>query len=226
MTSRFLLGLLIAGLVGCGTSRSEAPPPPAVAAPTPVPLPPAPPGGLALSGLVQGPPGILTQRLDKVPRPFTEEALAGQVVYLADASLKPLKDGPTIRTDSRGMFNLKAPIAAGFVMTRPASASAPLAAFFNGASNPTLSIASTLVAYKLAADLASHSLSLAALDPIKVASATLLIQNDLIKGDLIPDLSLRSWPDALDFYTYRKQGEYAAAFNAILPGSVGRRMSR
>lgn len=225
MTSRFLAGLLVFGLVGCGASRT---------APTPVPsatvaprsMPSAPPGGLDLSGMAQGPQGILTQRLNKPPRPFAEEILPAQLIFLADATLKPLKNGPTARTDAKGMFSLKAPIMAGFVMTQPASASAPLAAFFNGSSHPTLSMAATLVAYKLAADVASRSVPLTALDPTKVASATLLIQRDLSKGDLSPDLSLASWPNALDDYTYRKQGEYAQAFNAILPGSVAPRMSR
>lgn len=220
-----LLFLVLGGCQAAGTAPApdSVPKPTAAVAPR-VEVSP----GFELAGSVQGPRGILstTDRFQKALQPFTEEPLPAQTLFLADEKFIPLKNGPVALTDAKGEFRLKSPLAAGFALMRPASASAPLAAFFRGPSNPILSIASTLVAHKLASDVASHSVSLTALDPAKVAIAITLVQRDLSRGDLSPDFSLSSWPEALDFYTYRKQGEYAQAFNAIMPGSVAPRMSR
>ena len=231
MTQRLVCGLLLMALGGCQASAPTTP------APAPLTstrsLPALPVGSFNLSGLAQGPTGLLdtTRMFQKIAMPFTEKPLSGQAIALVvgaktDGTLIPLQNSPTVQTDAQGRFQITSPLAAGFVMTQPASASAPLLAFFRGPSSPTLSIASTLVAYKIATDAASFSVPLTSIDPVLVASATILVQKDLTNGSLSPDFTLSSWPDALDYYTYHEQGAYAQAFNDIIPGSVAPRMSR
>lgn len=180
-----------------------------------------------VSGTLQGPPTLLsTTEVTRQVFPFREQALAGVTVYLGDATLKPLPDGPTAKTAADGTFSLASPHRAGFLMAKTASASAPLMAFYREGRPSAISVASTMVAWKLANDMATHSVAITALDPAKIEAATALVNKTLVQGDMKPDLSLPSWAGALDFWTYQRQGELAKAFNAIIPGSVSPKMSR
>lgn len=182
----------------------------------------------ALSGTLKGPKGLLsTREVTRQVVPFVEEALPGVSVHLADARLQPLPDTGTATTGADGSFALASPHRAGFLMARTASSSAPLMAFYRDGHPAALSVASTMVSWKLAADMvASPSVVITRLDPVKIQAATELVNKELVNRSLTPDLSLASWPQALDFYTYQRQGELAQAFNAIIPGSVAPKMSR
>lgn len=182
----------------------------------------------AISGTLKGPKGLLsTSELTRQVVPFAEVALPGVRVYLADAKLQPVPDTSPATTGADGSFALASPHRAGFLMARTASASAPLAAFYRDGHPAALSVASTMVSWKLGVTLAaSPSIALTGLDPAKIQAATALVNRDLVERSLTPDLSLPSWPDALDFYTYQRQGELAKTFNAIIPGSVAPKMAR
>lgn len=211
--------LAIAMLAGC---------PAETAPPAPGPEPLTEPGvTFPVSGTLQGPKGLLsTSEITRQVKPFAEEPLAGVQVTLADAKLQPLPDSPKVTTGRDGSFSFASPQRAGFLMARTASASAPLMAFYRAERSSAMSVASTMVAWKLSSDMASHSVAITTLDPAKIAAATALVNKELVALNLKPDLSLASWPDALDFYTYRVQGDLARAFNAIIPGSVAAKMAR
>lgn len=180
-----------------------------------------------VSGKLQGPKGLMsTTEITSYVKPFAEQAMSGVRIYLADAKLQPLPDGPTATTAPDGSFSLDSPHRAGFLMAQTASASAPLMAFYRTGAPAAMSVASTMVAFKLSTDLASHSVAITTLDPAKVVAATALVNKELVQQNLKPDLSLPTWPDALDFYTYKTQGDLARAFNAIIPGSVAAKMAR
>lgn len=154
--------------------------------------------------------------------PMKQEALPGQAIFLADAKLQPLKDAPTAKSDAAGKFTIQSPERAGFLMTRVGSASAPLAAFYREGSSSKISIGSTMVAWKISADMASRSVTITTLDPAKIARANQVVDAELAKGtNLKPDFSLSSWVQAMDWYSMRYQGDFAKAFNDIIPQSVG-----
>lgn len=186
------------------------------------------PGGrFQVAGVIRGPKGLAstTEILTRL-LVFSEDPLPGMKVTMADAQLHPIAGAPTTVSDAQGRFRIAGPAKAGFIVAIAASASAPLAAYFKGDSAITLTVASTMVASKIATDAASHSASLASLDPAKIDLATQLVAKELLGPNLKPDYSLDSWPRALDFYTYRYQGALAAAFNAIIPGSVAPKLGR
>lgn len=214
------LFMLVGLLAGC---PSEAPAP---SGPTPEPLT-ADGVTFPVTGTLQGPKSLLsTTEITSRVFPFAEEGLPGVRIYLADAKLQPLKDSPTTLSGPGGSFSFASPHRAGFVMAKTASASAPLIAFYRTGQPAALSVASTMVAWKVSADLTAKSVALTALDPAKIKAATDLVGQDLVKGDLKPDYSFPTWGGALDIYTYQRQGAIAKAFNAIIPGSVAPSGSR
>lgn len=219
MSPRHLIGILLAGLLaGCpheGPHGPEAEPltEPGVTFP--------------VAGTLKGPRGFLsTSEVTRQLRPFAEDPLPGVRVFLADAKMQPLPEAPVATTGADGSFTLASPHRAGFLMARTASASAPLMAFYRSGHPAAVSVSSTMVAWKVATDMATRSVAITALDPAKIQAASELVHKELVNQALKPDFSLASWPDALDFHTYKVQGELAKAFNAIIPGSVAGRMSR
>ncbi|HEY9856338.1 MAG TPA: hypothetical protein V6D05_11405, partial [Stenomitos sp.] len=207
--------LLAAGmLAGCPES---SPSPPAEQPPEPLTEPGV---TFPVSGKLQGPQAFLsTTEVAGQLQSFSEQALPGVKVYLADAKLTPLADGPTVTTAADGTFSIASPQRAGFLMAKTASASVALAGFYRTGHPATLSVAGTMVAWKLSEDMASHSVAITAIDPAKVDAATALIAKELVNRNLKPDYSLPTWPDGLDRYTYMLQGDFAKTFNAIIPGS-------
>ncbi|MBO9542469.1 hypothetical protein J7643_17920 [bacterium] len=183
-----------------------------------------------ISGELMAPKAFLstTEKVGQI-LVFKPEALAGQTIYLADAKLQPLKDGPTVKTDTAGKFTIQSPERAGFLMTRVGSMSVPLAAFYREKTSSKISAGSTMVAWKISQDMASRSIPITTLDPAKIAKANQLIEAELIKsgaGKLKPDFSLDIWVRAMDDYPLKEQGEYAKAFNEIIPQSVGPKPTR
>ncbi len=181
----------------------------------------------SISGTLKGPKGFLsTSEVTRTLQAFAEEALPGVQIYLADAKLQPLPDSPRTTTAANGSFELASPHRAGFLMAQTASASAPLMAFYREGRPSTLSVASTMVAWKISADMAAKGVAITTLPPDKIDAAIVLVQKDLVSKSLNPDYSLASWPNALDYHTYQRQGDYAKTFNAIIAGSVAAPMSR
>lgn len=217
-------------LVACLSACSTEPAPSAAPPSTPIEPLVVPGHYFHVTGTVQAPKGFdaTTSIFFHAPRPFTEAPLGGVQVFLADAKLQPIQGVSPVNTDSSGNYAIDAPDRAGFVvLSKPASASATLMAYYHDGDAAPLDVASTMVAWKLMADMASHSVAIQSLDPLKVDHATQLINAALKDGnELNPDFSLASWPAALDFYTYRMQGDVAKAFNDLIPGSVAAKMSR
>jgi hypothetical protein len=191
--------------------------------------PPAPPSlreagvTFTISGDLKGPkPFLSTTEIAGPLLDMKQEALPNQTIFLADAKLKPLKDAPTAKSDASGKFTIQSPERAGFLMTRVGSASAPLAAFYRDGARSNISLGSTMVAWKISADMASQSVPITTLDPAKIAKANQLVDVEIAKGtSLKPDFSLPSWVQAMDWFALKYQGDFAKAFNDIIPKSVG-----
>lgn len=227
MTKRTACALV---LVACLSACSSEPAPPAVPPNAPIEPLVVPGHYFHVTGTVQAPKGFdaTTSIFVHAPRPFAEIPLGGVQVFLADAKLQPIQGVSPVNTDSSGNYAIDSPDRAGFVvMSKPASASATLMAYYHDGDAAPVDVASTMVGWKLMGDMASHSVAIQSLDPGKVDHVTQLIHTALTDGtELNPDYSLASWPAALDFYTYRMQGAVARAFNDLIPGSVAAKMSR
>ncbi|HEY9900206.1 MAG TPA: hypothetical protein V6D00_13620 [Pantanalinema sp.] len=196
---------------------------------SPDPQPPAPPSlrepgvTFTISGELTGPkPFLSTTEIVGQLQSMKQEALGNQTIFLADAKLQPLKDASTTKSDASGRFTIQSPERAGFLLTRVGSASAPLAAFYREGTRARISLGSTMVAWKISADMASRSVAITTIDPAKVERANQVVDAELAKGtSLRPDYSLSSWVQAMDWYARKYQGDFAKAFNDIIPQSVG-----
>lgn len=219
MSPRSLPLLALAGLlVGCSQAPAhvDGPDPLSEAGVT-----------FAIQGALKGPKVFLsTSEIAHKLKPFAEEALPGVRIILADAKMQPLADAPTTVTGADGRFELASPHRAGFLMARMASASAPIMAFYRDGRPAAMSVASSMVAWKLSADMTARSVAITTLDPAKIDAVVALVNTELVGQSLTPDFGHPGWTDALDLHSYKVQGELAKAFNAIIPGSVAAPMSR
>lgn len=176
-----------------------------------------------ITGELTGPkPFLSTTEIVSQLQGLKQEPLPNQTIFLADAKLVPLKDAPTSKSDAAGKFTIQSPERAGFLMTKVGSASAPLAAFYRDGASSKISLGSTMVAWKISTDMASRSVPITTIDPAKVARANQVVDAELMKGTTLkPDFSLPSWVQAMDWFALRYQGDFAKAFNDIIPKSVG-----
>jgi hypothetical protein len=214
------LGALVA-IAACtkGTAPPDAAPAPDLG-PTVDPLI-TPGASFHVQGTVKGPKGMIStqEKLYKLAS-FSEDPLPGMRVVAADSRFQAVKEVPGTWSDAQGHFAIDTPSKAGFILAFAASGSAPLAVFYRGDSTVAMDVASTMVAWKLSADASTHSVSLDTVDPAKAVAVTALVAQELTSNNLSPDYSVASWPGAMVFYAYRTQGKIAAAFNAMIPGSV------